>query len=195
MKFFLLTKSWISRDWPPQWIIVFPSVLPRKLEFLNGKRALHLWNPKYFAFSHTIPSGIAEKLDYPGVAGSWSVCSQRMADLISQFDKDAVEFLPFRTRNSIGEDVTTHYRVMNCLRWIAAVDKRKSALRFPHRGYKLTEDRDYLLDKVVIDVRKLNVPFCRIEGWPLDWVVRSDLLDALNAAGITGLRIENLPIA
>lgn len=189
-----LARAFVIRDDNPQWLIDFP-FLEDKFDMLSGKRYSHNWNPLIYAFSWDSDDGVViEHPDYPAVLGEhFNACSERMADIIMSFDAGAVEFLPFRTRTSVGEDVTNHYRLMNCLKWISAIDKKKSRLSDEKAGYCLQE-REYILDKVVLDPKHFDGPIFRINGWPHCWVIREDLVQAFDDAGISGLTLEELPL-
>lgn len=191
-RYFALRHAFVILEGHPQWTLDIP-FLDDKYDLLSGNRITQNWNPLIFAFSYDRIDGVREHPDYPAIVGEHvNACSQRMAEIIINFDAEAIEFLPFRTRNSIGEDITTHYRLMNCLKWISAIDKKRSLLSNVDAGFRL-HNREYDLEKVVLDPVKFNGPLFCINGWPHQWVIREDLVHALNGAGITGLTLEDLP--
>ena len=53
---------------------------------------------------------------------------------------------------------------------------------------------NYLLDRVVLNAKKLVHPVCRIQGWTPYYIYRDEIVDALQDEGITGLHFEEVEV-
>lgn len=143
------------------------------------------------------PPGPFVKPDFPSVVGEWQAASARLVKELDRLVPNAFEFLPFRTRTSTGEDVTVGYSLLHYLKWVDAVDRRRSQLaegETPFRRLRETCE-DYNLDRVVLSRRRLVDPVCRIRGWSPYHLYREDIVDALKSMGFSGLDFDEVEVA
>ena len=197
-KYFNLLTPAYDRFGKQAWGLRFPWI-PEEIDFRSQGRLAGLWNARTFAFStYRSDSQEREKLDFPEVFEEGiHACSERMAKTLEAVAPGAIEFLPFRTRNSVGDDQTDAYRLMHYLQWCDAIDRKKS--RLAEGETRFTRSRqtggDYLLDHVVVVTNKLSSPICRLVGWSEYHVFREDVVEALNMAGYTGLDFEEIEVS
>jgi hypothetical protein len=155
-----------------------------------------IWNPDIFAFARVEPPGPITKPDFPSLVGDWQAASLSLANTLHELVPGAFEFLPFRTRTSIGEDITVGYTLLHYLKWVDAIDRRHSRLVAGETRYpRLTATcEDYYLEHVVLSQRKLTEPVCRVRGWSEYHLFREDIVIALKEGGFNGLRFEEVAV-
>ncbi len=191
--FFTLVNPSRRRFGTPQWLIRFPPWFHRDFDMDAGGLLRDLWNPLAYAFSTpAMPENPVEKRDFPAVVGDWLACSRSMADTITSVAPDSIEFLPFRTRTSIGTDQTDAYSVMHFTTWCSAIDRKASRLAAGETKFRRIAGftRDFLLDHVVLSRKKLTRPICRVIGWSPYYLFREDIVDLLRRRGFTGLEFD-----
>lgn len=193
--FFTLVNPYRRHFGTPQWLIRFPPWFPSDFDMNASELLRDLWNPLAYAFSsQAIPEKPAEKRDLPAVVGDWLACSRSMADTITSVAPDSIEFLPFRTRTSIGTDQTDSYSVMHFTSWCSAIDRKASQLAAGETQFRRIAGftRDFLLDHVVLSSKKLTKPICRVIGWSPYYLFREDIVDLLLQKGFTGLEFDKV---
>jgi len=199
-KYFALRNPYKTRFGSSQWTISFPPWTESEFDFYSTEAIGAGWNPGSIAFSSTVvipgspPVDIAVKPDFPSVVGEWHAASRKMQDVLNRVAPGCVEFLPFRTMTSTGNDATDMYALMHYLQWSNAVDSKASRLMEGETRLRRVAGigKDYLLDHVVLKRSKLTEPVCRIVGWSPMSLYREDVVAALAKEKITGLDFEEI---
>lgn len=199
-KYFNLLRPYQAHYGEPQWVLHFPPWTPSEHDLYSQELLAPRWNPRLFAFSSVLPptdhAETVGKLDFPAIPGEWHGCSRKMAAVIDSVAPGCIEFLPFRTRTSTGDDVTDTYSLMHYLQWAPAVDGKKSQLMEGETRLRRVAGtgKDYLLDRVVLSQKKLVEPICRVVGWSPFHLYREDVVAALKKEELTGLEFEEVAV-
>lgn len=189
MRYFELQNDWkVTGSCENHWMLSLPWWLQDEFPLRDGKDVSN-WNRKLFAF-YVHPG---EKLDFPVVIGEYHVMSQKMQMLLKQLAPGAFQFLPFRIRSSIGDDITEGYAVANYRVWLDAVDRKRSKLLPGETRYRRVYG-DFLLQDVVLNPKKISdAAVFRVVGCTRLHLYREDVVEKLKRQGLTGLNF--IPIA
>ena len=195
-RFFHLNYTYKANGSDP-WVISFPFAVDEYYDVNSEDFCTSTWNSNFFAFAYNSPNTQdVDKLDFPAVVGEWHVASARLAAALSNQARGGIEFLPFRTRTTTGEDITDNYRVIRYLKWVYAVDRKHSKLCADEKSFRRLKEfgGNYDLDKVVLARHKLVDPVCRIVGWSPYYIFREDVVDSLLVGGFTGLDFKEVDV-
>jgi hypothetical protein len=195
MKYYTLSNGYTGTATAGDWLI---ECAPwADCNFPMTDTEVEAWNPRMFARSWYHGGVRAPKPDFPIVLGEWQAVSARLKQALSDLSPDSFRFLPFRTRDSIGEDLCDEYSLLHYLHWVDAIDRRRATLLAGETRFKKVGGRfgNYLLDHVVLSQRKLTLPICRIVGWTEFHIYREDIVTALTERALTGLHFEEVATA
>lgn len=180
-----------------QWLLRFPSILRDDFDLDSPNLLQDRWNSRTFAFAgNSKLQSMEEKPDFPFIFGEWHGASARLVATLTELAPDAFEFLGFRTRTTIGGDVTDNYSILHYLKWNDAVDKKCSQLHSNQKRFVRRKEfgGDFDLDHVVLARRKLVHPICRVVGWSPYHLYRDDVIEVLHTKGFTGLAFEEVEL-
>jgi hypothetical protein len=143
-----------------------------------------------------------EYSDYPFATGLLPVYSTRLKSLMEDLGIKGIQYLPLRIRRRDGAKEVDGYYIANYLIVIDCLDRERSVyqvwtkdnlLFWEKRPYMLGTFRD--VTKAVIDSTKLSdAPIFRLWGWEIMVVVREDVKQAIEEAGITGCVFREIEV-
>ena len=190
MHYYELKSAWTeSGDATGQRMLQFPSSANGRWLLKDGQPVTD-WNSRLFAIIAS--EGVV--VDFGCVFSEWHVMSDRMQSLITRLAPGAVQFLPFRIRSPIGDVAAESYAVANYLVLQRAIDKKLSKPAI--EGWVLQDWGDYEIEHLVLNRKAIgDARIFRVYGQSDLVVVREDLVDALQAASITGCAFSSVEVA
>jgi len=186
--YYNLTSEYFEEINSGEPFINFPGGYPREFDFLSEKPCSDNWNPRIFAFA--LGNWNRKKYsDFPVIAGEHRGASIRVRKLLESHFPGLIEFLPFRVRTTIGTVIDVEYSLLHLLKCAVAVDRKNSVLLPRQTSFsRPTRQDDCLLEKVVINSRKLVEPICRVSGWSPYYLFREDVVQMLTDEGLVPQR-------
>jgi hypothetical protein len=168
-----------------------PAGLVRKYELLKGVPRLASW-PKDLTvdFAKSRPEGMNLTDSVPNTFG-WLLVSGRLKALLIEAGAADLEHLPVKVRNHKKRIASEDYWIENFLTFVEAVDRGQSAFDVDAADDELifAFTRLVLLDSVA----RGGPPIFRLKEKPRLILVRDDLAQRIQAAGLTGMRFT--PVA
>lgn len=126
----------------------------------------------------------------------WQVFSKRLRNLVESRDSTAVQFLPFRVRTVFGDAIPSEYYVANYLHLIDALSREESTVADDDWTYDADiEAFSCLMSPVLSRDAVADAKVFRVFGAPEMVVYRADVVEAIEAAGISGFTFDEVPIA
>lgn len=122
----------------------------------------------------------------------WHIHSGRLKSLV-QAAGAAVQYLPFRLCSSVGREEISNYWVANYLRLIDCLDRERTTLYTP--TWVPLELGDFAVDHAVLSLRAIGDDILfRVAGFSRLVVVRADLKEQIETAGMTGALFRPLEV-
>ena len=170
---------------------------PRVWELMKGQYDQD-WDPHATAYLTQAP-GLP---DFPFTNNDLPVFSPRLKALLEAMGVGDVQYLPLRIKCELDGREIEGYHVANYLRLIDCLDRERSVYQvWTKENLLFWEKRPYMLgtfrdvQKAVLQGAKIaEVPVFRLWGWQMMVVVRGDVKEAMECAGITGCRFERLEV-
>jgi hypothetical protein len=132
--------------------------------------------------------------DYPFGPGLIPVYSSRLRLLMEDLKVNEIQYLPIKIKQRDGKKEVFGYTIANYLKIIDCLNREKSVyqvwtkdnlLFWEKRPYMLGTFRD--VTKTVLDKGKIgDAKIFRLWGWKMMVVLREDVKQAIEGAGITG---------
>jgi hypothetical protein len=144
-----------------------------------------------------------EYTDYPFTSDSLPVYSSRLKSLMEELGIEGIQYLPLKIGRRDGVINVNGYHIANYLRVIDCLDRERSVYQvWTKENLLFWEKRPYMLGtfrdvkKAVINSEKIgNVPIFRLWGWELMVIVREDVKQAVEEAGIIGCVFREIEVA
>lgn len=156
------------------------------------------WNPDTSAFY----DDEVEPTDFPVTSDDIPVYSPRLMALMDQEGVEDIQFLPLRVKHRHGAQEVFDYHIANYLKVIDCLNRQKSnfqvwtednLLFWQKRPWMLGTFRD--VQRPILDVTRIGrVPVFRLWGWEVMVVIRGDIKQAIEDAGITGCRFTEVEL-
>lgn len=186
-----------SGQFSPNWSIELTE-LPTGIDWwdLDRGRYIQNWDPNVIAtFSEDV-----KPTDFPFVDHLIPIYSPGLKALIERLGIERIQYLPLRLRGresgrEIGGYCIANYQsVIDCLdreRSIYRVLTKENLLFWEKRPWKLGTFDNVV--KVVLEVEKIaDARLFRLWGWSPMVIVREDVKQAIEDAGITGCRFTKM---
>jgi hypothetical protein len=143
-----------------------------------------------------------EHTDYPFATSLLPVCSTRLKSLMENLGLENIQYLPLRIIRRDGPKEVDGYYIANYLNVIDCLDRERSVyqvwtkdnlLFWEKRLQRLGTFRD--VTKAVIDSKKIgDAPIFRLWGWEMMVVVRENVKQVIEEAGITGCMFREIEV-
>jgi len=194
MKYYWWTQDMYERAKGKElWYIDIPFMDELGVE---EKEPVTEWDPNLIG---TYPSGDCPRRDFPMTLNDWPLYSPRLRELMERLAPDSFQALPIRLQNEDGEGEVPGYSVIQYLRWVECIDRKRTEVR-DGSWEPINSSGDYavgssttmfFLDRAKIEAEKLF----RIQGMSTHVVIRQDLKEAIEEAGMTGCEFEELQVS
>lgn len=177
----------------PNWSVDEPQ-LPAGIDWwdLERGRRIENWDPNTVAlFDEDV-----EPTDFPFVGFLIPIYSPRLRALIEHLGIDQIQYLPLRLIGKQSRREITGYCIANYLSVIDCLDRKRSIYRVLTKdNLMFWEKRPWMLGtfdnvlKVVLDTTKIgDTRLFRLWGYEGMVIVREDIKEVIEKAGITGCR-------
>lgn len=143
-----------------------------------------------------------EYSDYPFATGLLPIYSTRLKSLMENLGLKSIQYLPLRIRRRDGAKEVDGYYIANYLNVIDCLDRERAVyqiwtkdnlLFWEKRPYMLGTFRD--VTRAVLDSKKIgDVPIFRLWGWEMMVMVREDVKQTIEEAGITGCVFREIEV-
>lgn len=143
-----------------------------------------------------------EYSDYPFATGLLPVYSERLKSLMENLVIYGIQYLPIRILKRDGAKEVGGYHIANYLNVIDCLDRERSVYQiWTKENLLFWEKRPHVLGtfrdvtKAVIDSKKTgDIPIFRLWGWEMMVVVRENVMEAIEEAGITGCVFREIEV-
>ena len=143
-----------------------------------------------------------EYTDYPFTSCLLPIYSTRLKLLMEDLGMNDIQYLPLKISRKDGAKEVDGYYIANYLRMIDCLNREQSVYQVWTRDTLLFwEKRPFMLGtfrdvrKAVLDSDKVNnAPIFRLWGWEMMVIVREDVKQAIEKAGITGCVFRGLEV-
>ncbi|MFM9965208.1 MAG: imm11 family protein [Planctomycetaceae bacterium] len=150
------------------------------------------WNPGLFL----VTSGDGRVVDFPCVAGSWHIMSERLRCLIDSVARSTIQFLPIRIRSITGQVATEPFSAANYLHIVDALHRECSQVMDDDWSFDEDTRCFSYLEKAVLSLENIREKLIfRVFGQLEVVVFREDVVSAIQHAGIIGCVFSELEIA
>jgi hypothetical protein len=168
----------------------------REWELMAGKY-IERWDTNTIAYYNEE----VEYTDFP-FTGLLPVYSTKLKSLMENLGIKDIQYLPLKIKRRDGAKEVDGYYIANYLKVVDCLDREQSEyqiwtkdnlLFWEKRPNMLGTFRD--ITKAVIDVNKIsNVPIFRLWGLKMMVIIRGDIKQALEEAGITGCIFREIEV-
>lgn len=182
--------SWVGASGNQLRILRFPVECEDRWPLTDGKLVSD-WNPDVYAFIHQD----GKDRDVVAVMNGWQVFSKRLRNLVESQDSTAVQFLPFRLRTIFGDAIHSEYYVANYLHLIDALSREESTVADGDWTYDVDSEAFAFLKSPVLSRNAVaDAKIFRVFGAPEMVIYRADVVEAIEAAGISDFTFDAVPI-
>lgn len=187
-----------EKDSEPPWSLSTELDNIREWDLRLGK-CIEDWDPDTTAY---YDDEEVEYSDYPFVSGLLPVYSARLRSLMEGLGIEGIQYLPLKIKRRDGTQEVEGYSIANYLNVIDCLDRERSVYEVWTKDNLLFwEKRPDMLGtfcdvrRAVIDSKKTgDVPLFRLWGWEMMVIVREDVKQAIEKAGITGCEFREIEV-
>ena len=143
----------------------------------------------------TYPPGDCPRRDFPVTANDWPLYSPRLRDLMEDLASGLIRYLPIRLQTPEGEGETREDCVVQYLRRVECIDRERTEVK-DGKWEPINCIGDFATRGPLCLVREKieNERLFRIQGDGLSVVIRQDLKEAIEEAGMTGCEFDELRV-
>jgi hypothetical protein len=168
----------------PKFAIDFPFM--EELENIRDNVPITDWDDQLIG---TYPSAQCVQCDFPMTLDDTPVYSPRLRILMEKFAAGLINYLPFRLQLPDGEGEIKGYCIAQYRRRIDCINRKKTKVE-NDRWEPINEFGDFdfpFMTKIYLSRKKIGEEkLFRIQGSSTNVVIRQDLKESIEKAGITG---------
>jgi hypothetical protein len=165
-------------------------------DVMSGTNIKH-WYPNLTAYYEE-----SNFTDYPFITGLIPVYSPRLRSLIENMKVNDIQYLPLRIKRKDEKEEISGYSIANYLRIIECLNRERSVYQLWTKDNLLFWEKrpDMLgtfesITKTVLDLKKIgDARIFRLWGWEVMVVLREDIKQAIEKAGITGCEFSEIEV-
>jgi hypothetical protein len=177
-----------SNEQKEVWNLTFQNPQINEWDFMSGK---YVDEVEILTVYYDTES---EHTDYPFGPGLLPVYSSRLKSLIDGLGINEIQYIPLRIKHKHSDKEVYGYFLANYLSVIDCLNREKSIYQiYTKENLLYWEQRPYMLgtfhyvNNAILDVDKIgDARIFRLWGWEVMIIVREDVKQAIEEAGITG---------